>query len=566
MKKNITINLFGQLYHIDEDAYELLKKYEDNMRSYFRNKEGGEEIADDIAHRVAELIAEIKSSGTEAITIEHIEGIIRRIGNPEQMDDENNEATDNNAASNDVETQPTKEKSWFKQRRLFRDSKNTMIGGVLSGLCHYFGGSDPLPWRLIFVILAFFSVSTLCILYLILWAIIPVANTAEERLLMKGKAVNAQNLNEEIIGEGKDVNSKSNAPTCSTSNNRGGCCQSLLHLIVLIFKVGIVTIAGIMLFSICMMLVPLILFTFGGASMMLTWGWLSPDQVEVFNLLPTLTWQIWLLAISGIIATVLPIYVLLRRLFAPHKPASSTGRRTIYIIIWIFSIVAFLTSLVTLVMHLEQAQDEYFDKLYERDGISIRYGWSSIDEGRWEMKTFSNCNTWLAQQGKNIFTGTKGHNYFRFERDGKLNQTMRSRIERGEHFGKGLYKVCAVATSQGNGCYIYAQLPGDSTARFTKVPLWKDSTMTISHIDWECASTMPYFLNNMTEHTPQAWTRVQERADKKGWAYVESDTLHHPGGTIRYGITNDIDFTHKAWEGDWYQMYDVQIISIDNKK
>ena len=32
MKKNITINLFGQLYAIDEDAYELLKKYEDTLR------------------------------------------------------------------------------------------------------------------------------------------------------------------------------------------------------------------------------------------------------------------------------------------------------------------------------------------------------------------------------------------------------------------------------------------------------------------------------------------------------------------------------------------------------
>ena len=32
MKRNITINLFGQLYAIDEDAYELLKKYLDNIR------------------------------------------------------------------------------------------------------------------------------------------------------------------------------------------------------------------------------------------------------------------------------------------------------------------------------------------------------------------------------------------------------------------------------------------------------------------------------------------------------------------------------------------------------
>ena len=54
MKKNITINLFGQLYAIDEDAYELLKKYEDTLRAYFSKQEGGDEIADDIEHRVAD--------------------------------------------------------------------------------------------------------------------------------------------------------------------------------------------------------------------------------------------------------------------------------------------------------------------------------------------------------------------------------------------------------------------------------------------------------------------------------------------------------------------------------
>lgn len=38
MKKNITINLFGSLYAIDEDAYELLNQYQNNMRRYFSRK------------------------------------------------------------------------------------------------------------------------------------------------------------------------------------------------------------------------------------------------------------------------------------------------------------------------------------------------------------------------------------------------------------------------------------------------------------------------------------------------------------------------------------------------
>ena len=93
MKKNITINLFGSLYAIDEDAYELLNQYQNNMRRYFSRKEGGEEIAEDIERRIAELFDELKASGVEAITIEHVRDIISRIGNPEEMDGAETETT-----------------------------------------------------------------------------------------------------------------------------------------------------------------------------------------------------------------------------------------------------------------------------------------------------------------------------------------------------------------------------------------------------------------------------------------------------------------------------------------
>ena len=59
MKKNITINIFGQLYNFDEDAYELLKNYEDSLRSAFSSQPGGYEIADDIEARIAELLNEL---------------------------------------------------------------------------------------------------------------------------------------------------------------------------------------------------------------------------------------------------------------------------------------------------------------------------------------------------------------------------------------------------------------------------------------------------------------------------------------------------------------------------
>lgn len=87
MKKNITINLCGRLFNIDEDAYELLRNYIDTLRNYFARQAGGNEIADDLEERIAELLDELKSQGVEAINIDHVKEVIRRVGQPEEMEE-----------------------------------------------------------------------------------------------------------------------------------------------------------------------------------------------------------------------------------------------------------------------------------------------------------------------------------------------------------------------------------------------------------------------------------------------------------------------------------------------
>ena len=85
MKKNIAVNISGVLYPIDEDAYELLKRYLDNMRAYFSRQEGGKEIADDIESRAAELMGELHGGNNTPVTIEDVQYIINRIGSPEEL-------------------------------------------------------------------------------------------------------------------------------------------------------------------------------------------------------------------------------------------------------------------------------------------------------------------------------------------------------------------------------------------------------------------------------------------------------------------------------------------------
>ena len=53
MKKTLTVNLGGTVYHIDEDAYNLLDNYLNNLRYHFRKEEGADEIVRDMETRIA---------------------------------------------------------------------------------------------------------------------------------------------------------------------------------------------------------------------------------------------------------------------------------------------------------------------------------------------------------------------------------------------------------------------------------------------------------------------------------------------------------------------------------
>ena len=230
MKKNITINLCGQLFAIDEDAYEMLSTYEQSLRNYFRTREGGEEIADDIEARIAELLDEVKQQGTEAITIEHVTEVIHRIGKPEEMEesptsDSSSEGGEAYGSNGNNSAQPRPSLSGGDgdgpTKRLFRNPEDKKLMGVLSGFAAYFGG-DVLWWRLGYaacVLLSFagsnfnylwflphqhlyfniyFWGIALIIGYVLLAILMPVAETPEDRLRMKGKEINPQNLAEEI--------------------------------------------------------------------------------------------------------------------------------------------------------------------------------------------------------------------------------------------------------------------------------------------------------------------------------------------------------------------------------
>ena len=215
MKKNININLCGRLFDIDEDAYELLKNYMDTLHNYFKGQIGGDEIADDIEQRIAELLDELKANGIVAINIDHIKNVINRIGQPEQMDNNEEKDHEEQAESASFVDEEYKERKgmdaireFFRNKRFYRNPKDKMLAGVISGFASTFE-IDVTILRLLVVAFAIFvgafpfpflgfvsfrALFLFIITYCIFAAIMPEAETPEQQLKMQGKPVNMSNL------------------------------------------------------------------------------------------------------------------------------------------------------------------------------------------------------------------------------------------------------------------------------------------------------------------------------------------------------------------------------------
>ena len=57
-EKTLSINIGSKVFNIDNDAYELLKKYLDSIKSYFEKIETEEDILLDIETRISENLAQ----------------------------------------------------------------------------------------------------------------------------------------------------------------------------------------------------------------------------------------------------------------------------------------------------------------------------------------------------------------------------------------------------------------------------------------------------------------------------------------------------------------------------
>ncbi len=195
MKKTITSNIAGTVFHIDEDAFRALETYLSDIRSFYAGQEGEDDIVSGIEERIGEIFRDKVKGGQPIITMADVEAVITVMGRPEAFEGDDDPQPKSGPAVSG--------KSSGKHKRLFRDPDNRVLGGVCSGVSHYLGINDPIWFRLAFLLSFIFAGSGL-LLYIILWIVIPSAKSYSEKLEMRGEHVNVDNIsrkvNEELEG------------------------------------------------------------------------------------------------------------------------------------------------------------------------------------------------------------------------------------------------------------------------------------------------------------------------------------------------------------------------------
>ena len=180
MKKTYNINLSGQIFCIDDDAFLKLQTYIDTLEKHYLKEEGGKEIMADIENRIAELLQELlRKNYRQVVSISDIDQIIQIMGTPDCIIEEDTESPDTSI-----------------KRKLYRDTNESILGGVASGMAAYF--NIPVVWiRLAFILLTLLYGMTI-IAYIILWIITPAATTSRQRMEMKGEKINVSNIEKNI--------------------------------------------------------------------------------------------------------------------------------------------------------------------------------------------------------------------------------------------------------------------------------------------------------------------------------------------------------------------------------
>lgn len=595
MKKNININLFGTLYAIDEDACTLLENYLDNMRSYFAKRDGGDEIFDDIEHRVAEHLWSLKENGMTAIDIDTVKQIISSIGNPDEMESEVEEVADskieetsdaeadsedkeqsegedqgegeckdngqsegkaqsesNSNASNDTYTNAKAEAiggKWTDRvlhhvstHRFYRDGKDKIGGGVISGLCHYCGGGDIVVWRVgivLFLMAAFALNQTLpycfispllvflffvpIIIYIVLWLVAPVARTTEERLSMTGKEVTPESISKAIIAEAEEQVK----PTIKRGKG-GGILSGISEIVKFCIKaVALISFSVLIAFALAYFIFSIAYVVIGEPFIRL----FTNDNItlSVMASIPYMKFYIVVSALCCFIAALFPLLLIVRSFKSEPKP-TRTGIIAMLSGIWVVAVTLGFIMFVMIGIQMQKKSREYNRLENTHNGIYMnRNNWELTSQNGWDIEVAKNF-------GETIYGWSDADplcmdmNPIRIRAD-KSNLPIEFAMSRKEAKEEGDYMLeclssCSVVDatlsvwSEGK-CLSVLRLDGYGSA----------SNIPLKGLLWEESRKIPLLCQQNDSTT---WVDDVVRND--AWRYLSTAPFHHKGGILEYRL------------------------------
>ena len=177
------IHLSHVKFTMDDEAYKILKSYLNKLTIAFSSNSSKNEILEDIESHIAELFS-ANSSINRVISVSDVNNAIDVLGTPEELAEDENE-------------QEKSSKNTNTNKKLFRDTDDSYVGGVASGLAHYFGIS-PAWIRVLFILFFFLPVPFTTLAYIILWIVVPSAKTSADKIRMNGEAVSVASIKNKI--------------------------------------------------------------------------------------------------------------------------------------------------------------------------------------------------------------------------------------------------------------------------------------------------------------------------------------------------------------------------------
>ncbi|HLA55966.1 MAG TPA: PspC domain-containing protein [Flavobacterium sp.] len=359
MNKTVNINLGGMFFHIDEDAYQKLTRYFDAIKRSLSNSSGQDEIIKDIEMRIGELITEKHTSDKQVINIKEVDEIIAVMGQPEDYRIE-----DDGAAAG-----PTSYDFVKRNKKLYRDTEKGMLGGVCSGLSHYFGIDTV--WLRIALVLLVWAFGTGIVAYIVLWIITPAAVTTAEKLEMTGEPVTISNIEKKVREEFENVSEKfKNANYDKMGNQMKTGVErfagSIGEVFSTVFKIFAKVLGAIITVFAAVMLVCLFvgMFTLGSTSFVDV-PWQNYIDAAVYTNIP-----LWVIGLLTFLAIGIPFFFLfilgLKLLVNNLKSIGNIAKYTL-LALWLIAVACLIT------FGIKQATEVAFDgKSVQKENIILQ--------------------------------------------------------------------------------------------------------------------------------------------------------------------------------------------------